>query len=249
MVKTYLTIKLIKKQHKYYKTIKILNLYRYYLITPSTSSMHQNPHTTTKRIPKHNTYPPFSSKQSINIIHILPNPIITTKTERIKHLITYKKKPKIFNKYQHTNKWKPIQINHTHKDYTHTIFSSIHLGNIPKLVFIKHLKSNKNNSQTLNPYPYKNLEPLLKLRPKNKMRQEHKYHPTYNPLSKQDTQPNLKFHPLQKRNPNHIFHPNRTLLDIYTTITPVKHTKSKPITKTHHKPKKIFIHTNNYLPT
>ena len=60
IIKTYLSTKLIKKQHKYYKTIKILNIYKYYFITPSISSMHQNPHITTTCIPKDNTYPPPS---------------------------------------------------------------------------------------------------------------------------------------------------------------------------------------------
>ena len=80
----------------------------------------------------------------------MPNPIITTKIECIKHLTTYKKKPKVINKtitkYQPTNKWKPNKItNHTHKDYTRPSFSSIHLGNLilSELIPINHPKSNK----------------------------------------------------------------------------------------------------------
>ena len=40
--------------------------------------------------------------------------------------------------------------------------------------------------------------------------------------------------------------PSLVYIYIYTN-TPIKHTTSKPITKTPHKPKKVFIHTNNYI--
>ena len=41
---------------------------------------------------------------------------------------------------------------------------------------------------------------------------------------------------------------NTTSIYIYTTTNiPIKHTKSKSITKAHHKPKKVSIHTNTYI--
>ena len=127
IVKTYFKIRLIDHQSKYYKIGKIYNLYRYYFITPN---MQQKPQSITTYTLKDNTFSPLSLKQSSKLSHTLPNRIIKTKIKGIKYLITYKKKPKIINKYQHTNKCKPNTINHKHKVYTHIIFSSIHLENI-----------------------------------------------------------------------------------------------------------------------